>query len=839
MSHALPDSGAPMHTRGDQLIPLQTAWISAQETSTAAGHSHHADSADAPWAAQHALAAETWARLTPLIAQSSRLRLSPDGGATFPGGRHSRQLTPRRPALPAVPATVSVYHPDLGEGRLLVADLDVSRALRLGLTRPHAIARVEAEAEAITDLITRCGGRAICDVSPSGGRHIYIRFARALPWTELRRLTLALARRFPTLDPSPMSSVSGQIRPPGAPHKITAGHLTGYMRLTIPLDDAEAILRRPNGPAVWTALTQELTAELAALTTPPNRTGTNSPADTGGNGDLPGPGPLGAGDGRTCPHCDTLLEIPLDRHGRPWLPRLGGRRPLPAALENLARTGDWRARGTTSASEARLGLLNSIAAAGWTYDQAVTQMRQGPWAGLPVLLESRRLSYRMTRLAADWQKAVTGVAWNRHARNCNTSVRRPSTPPAPSVDGVDWVQGRGLQRTGLYNVDSNGSEFSPSGTVPAPDLRDANLWSIRTATWEEADNRALEHWQQIRQWRTCVWLAERDTERVRSWGRAAASIRLLLRAIAVAARMDGSVTPAFGCRSLSEMTGLDYTVVSRHLRRLREEDDPLIDLVEAASGRRADRYALRVPEAYRAQARWIRWPAGPIDALHPALHALGAVAALVYEELSTAETGAAELARLALLSPSAVAEALRTLAAYQLAVRSRSGWTRGERPLRDAAVELGADVTKKERHVRYRAHRQAWWDLLEAWQLPPMDRPIHLRARAETRKHVVLDSTTAEELGKIPWPQHSMLGDDSSEAFDPYERAPALAVASAIPSARSSSADATGSRITVSLVGEASTLFTPPAREDPIYSPPDSHYGPLPRPSPPRNHSMP
>ncbi|MFF0250151.1 hypothetical protein [Streptosporangium sandarakinum] len=821
MSHALPDSGAPMHTRGDQLIPFQTTEISAQETSTAAGHSHHADGADALWAAQHALAAETWARITPLIAQTRWVRLSPNGGENFPGGRHRQQLDSRRPELPSVPATVSVYNPDLGEGRLLVADLDVGRALSLGLTRAQAIARVETEATAIIGLIARCGGRAICDVSPSGGRHVYIRFARALPWTELRRLTLALARRFATLDPSPMSSSSGQIRPPGAPHKMAAGHLTGFMRLTIPVDDAVAILRRPNGPAVWATLAQELTAELAALNAPPNRTGKNRPADAS---DFTGPGALGAGDGRTCPHCDALLEIPLDRHGRPWLPRLGGRRPLPAALEDLAHTGDWRARGTASASEARLGLLNSIAAAGWTYGEAVAQMRQGPWAGLAVLLESRRLSYRMTRLAADWQKAVTGVAWSRHARNCNTSVSRPSTPPSPPLGAGSGAKGMGSsQGTDLYYVDSNGTDSGSSATVSSPDLRDANLWSIRTATWEEADSRVLDHWKQIRQWRTCVWLAERDTERVRGWGRAAASIRLLLRAIAVAARMDGSVTPAFGCRSLSEMTGLDYTVVSRHLRRLREEDDPLIELVEAASGRRADRYGLRVPEVYGAEAKWIRWPAGPIDALHPALHSLGAVTALVYEELSTVDTGAAELARLALLSPSAVAEALRTLAAYQLAVRGRSGWARGERPLGDAAVELGADAIKKERHARYRAHRRAWWDLLEAWQLPPMDRPVHLRARAETRKRVALDPATAEELKKIPWPQRPMLGeqDEVLDHFDDPVPVPAVVQAASLRAfVAVPRTSAYGSDNFSIDKAEVLALFAPPIRVDSVHGPP-------------------
>jgi hypothetical protein len=43
-----------------------------------------------------------------------------------------------------------------------------------------------------------------------GGRHIFILFAAALPWCELRDLCMAIALRFPAVDPVPMSSVSGQ-----------------------------------------------------------------------------------------------------------------------------------------------------------------------------------------------------------------------------------------------------------------------------------------------------------------------------------------------------------------------------------------------------------------------------------------------------------------------------------------------------------------------------------------------------------------------------------------------------------------------------------------------------
>ena len=46
----------------------------------------------------------------------------------------------------------------------------------------------------------------------------------------------------------------------------------------------------------------------------------------------------------------------------------------------------------------------------------------------------------------------------------------------------------------------------------------------------------------------------------------------------------GSRYVAFGTRSLSVATGLDHTTVAAHLRALREEDDPLIDLIENDRG---------------------------------------------------------------------------------------------------------------------------------------------------------------------------------------------------------------------------------------------------------------
>ncbi|WP_189243721.1 hypothetical protein [Planobispora rosea] len=712
----------------------------------------------------------------PLLAGRWRVRLSPDGGHTFPDGRHTRPLAPLRPQLPSRPATISVYD-DTGHGRLIVTDHDVKRALPPGITpdiaspqqRAQAIARITAEADAVVALITRCGGRAIVDVSPSGGRHVYIRWARALPWRELRRITRALARRFPTIDTAPMSGPAGQIRPPGAPHRIIDGQLTGYLRLTTPVEEAEQILRRPCGGKVWNALCQELTAELASL----DGAGLGHPL--GGAAEL-------AEAGRTCPACGTVVEAPLDRQGHPWLPRPGGARPLPERLARLARSGDWSAAGYPSASEARLAVLNSAAAAGLRLAEIVTGMRSGPYSGLSHLLDSRATRSRSAReqsrrLRWDWRKAVTGIASHRHARSCNTSKNPHSTAPR-SLPGLSSslpagptgsVSGSGdMQCAQLYKVDlpkEVGFTPGPKPLLSRAQLDDANLWRVATVAPEIADERIVSWRQEILRWRTCLWLAERDGERVAGWGRAAASIRLLLRAIAVAARMDGSIQPAFGCRSLSEMTGLDYTVVARHLKRLRNEPDPLIELEQAGRGRLADCYRLRVPAAYRAQAAWLRPRAGYIDALHPALHMLGPVAALAYEALNATPTGSSELARTALISRSATSEALRVLAAYQLAERTAEGWIRGRRSLAAAAAELGGDVAAAERHALYVEHRRIWHRLIASWEQDPAERDHadwdpDLLWPQEPSPQLIPDEAFAEAATAplpaetdLPWPQ--------------------------------------------------------------------------------------
>jgi hypothetical protein len=66
---------------------------------------------------------------------------------------------------------------------------------------------------------------------------------------------------------------------------------------------------------------------------------------------------------------------------------------------------------------------------------------------------------------------------------------------------------------------------------------------------------------------------------------------------------------------------------------LRNELDPLADLVNRRQGARAGRYQLRIPDAYADSVRWRRRRAGRVDAVHPAFLVPGGTAGLVYQVL--------------------------------------------------------------------------------------------------------------------------------------------------------------------------------------------------------------
>ncbi len=171
-----------------------------------------------------------WRAVTPSIAGTPHVRISRDGGPTYPA-RHARPL-PADP--PDQPCTVPVYDPGSATGRMLTLDLDPARG------------DVDHQAAVLGQLLEHHGARVLADVSPSGGRHLFVLFSAPLPWRELRDVARALSQRLPAVDPAPMSSLGGQISPPGARHKSG-----GWRRLAMPLEDARAAAGHPNGPEVW------------------------------------------------------------------------------------------------------------------------------------------------------------------------------------------------------------------------------------------------------------------------------------------------------------------------------------------------------------------------------------------------------------------------------------------------------------------------------------------------------------------------------------------------------------------------------------------------------------
>ena len=521
---------------------------------------------------------------------------------------------------------MAVYDPGTATGRMLALDLDPGRAGRdvhggAGEQdhehRSDPAVQVRVQAEALAALVARCGGKVLADAAPSGGRHVYVLFAAVLPWRELLDVARAVALRFPATDLAPMSSLGGQISPPGSRHKSG-----GWRVLSIPLSEARAAVEHPNGPEVWAALLDELAAELQVLET-----------------------------GTPVPDPETAAE--LDDTGVPWVPRLGGRVSLGSELEDAARSGRWNRSRYAGRSEARIAILGAAVARGWRLAEVESAVACGAWKGLAALYERRSEPGRLERLLPfEWRKCVGKISGEKNVRH--------------------W---------------------------PTSDLNTRPLARESTTSAE---------YGLIRQWLTAILCAAEDPERVKGWGRRAIAVRLVLLALGQAAMVSGSSVVEFGTRNLSLHSALSHRTVSRVLRILRDEPDPLIDLVSVRQLARADRYALRIPDRYADSVRWRRRRVGRVEAAHPAFLVLGGPAALAYEALGPDPARGAEVARAARLSASAVSAALRVLAEHGLAARGLGGWRRGPVGLADVAESTGAADLQREREARYKRDRESW-----------------------------------------------------------------------------------------------------------------------------------
>jgi DNA-binding transcriptional ArsR family regulator len=224
------------------------------------------------------------------------------------------------------------------------------------------------------------------------------------------------------------------------------------------------------------------------------------------------------------------------------------------------------------------------------------------------------------------------------------------------------------------------------------------------------------------------------------------AVRLVLLALGQAAMVSGSSVLEFGCRNLALHAALSHRTVARVLELLRDEPDPLVDLVSRRQAARADRYQLRIPAAYAESVRWRRRRAGRVDAIHPAFLVLGGTAGLVHQVLDGTEARGAEVARAARLSPSAVSSALRTLAEHGLAERGPGGWRRGPASLDDVATSTGAADLHRKRAERYKQDRESWRARLAQYQA------VRYRSAGERDGWLSLDDPDEYDFAACRWP---------------------------------------------------------------------------------------
>ncbi|WP_374153013.1 winged helix-turn-helix domain-containing protein [Pseudarthrobacter sp. WHRI 8279] len=324
--------------------------------------------------------AEAWTALAPLLAGQPRMRLSRDGGKTYPQ-KHERTLTP---ALPAFPAAVRIFGKD-GTCAAIFLDFDSSVV---------GIDRVKADVRAVQTWLHSCGARWIEDYSPNGGRHVYIPLKKRVTFSEARDLVEALGNRHPSLDKSPHQNLlHGCMRTPGSPHKRG-----GHQELAMSLSMAYDVARRPNSASVWAAMNADLAAEINAV--------------------------------RALRLQQTLSQTDVEA---PKIQHPTGR--MSRVMHQMAQTGLYDANRYSTDSDARQAILVAAAAAGMELTDVERRMMQGTWPGLASFYARYASRHRGQALRRDWLEAITYVLKNPGSRagksNAHISPTSEPTTHAP------------------------------------------------------------------------------------------------------------------------------------------------------------------------------------------------------------------------------------------------------------------------------------------------------------------------------------------------------------------------------------------------------------------------
>lgn len=289
-----------------------------------------------------------WELLAPALAGRSRVRVSLDRGKNYPA-RCEQDLRARRPAAPAAVMVYSLA----GTASTIFLDLDSSRG---------GVDAVTKDAEGLREWLGRNGAQWVEDVSPSGGRHLYLPLVEAIPFTEARDFVEALELRFTTIDPSPHRSVaSGCCRVPGSAHRTG-----GVQKLTQVIGEAILAVSERNAPDVWGTLWRE-TAELRARI--------NQPATP------------------------ALGEI--DR---------GQLIGLSSQVLRIAREGAYDHARYRSPSEARMAVIAGAVRQGLTVTDIQQKMLTGAWPALAGLYAKYAPGTRLTVLSREWRRAQEFIA---------------------------------------------------------------------------------------------------------------------------------------------------------------------------------------------------------------------------------------------------------------------------------------------------------------------------------------------------------------------------------------------------------------------------------------------
>ena len=361
--------------------------------------------------------------------------------------------------------------------------------------------------------------------------------------------------------------------------------------------------------------------------------------------------------------------------------------PLAGPLAGVAASGAWDASRYATGSEARYAVLCSLAARGWSGPAVLAGVESGLWPGLRELYAKYRGRWRKS-LVRDWTSAELAVS------STHNTLRHPPESAATAVLSNDVsVRNTREQLTHPPHPGTGENLQSTSGTRQ-PQLS-PGLVGEGEYRW-------------IRIWWACV--TRTRTEVVGASGLTRLAV---LHALGAAAQKTGSRTVAFGTRSLALASGVDHSTVSRVLRDLRDEADPLVELLEAHRGPAGDLYQLRIPDRLLTVAAGAQWPAGRIPGVHPVFRVLGLAAWAAHHTLTSGavpsgpvSVGEVELATG--LSRAATYRALDVLADAGLARRILGGWTVGGRSLDVASDLLGGTALVAALRARYVIERAAW-----------------------------------------------------------------------------------------------------------------------------------